>query len=128
MQRAARRSLTPEQRSKRLLRGTLALGLSYLVSACSMAYKAPTTQTIIADEALAVQSRVTDCEWKAANQYDDGQRAISDLAKQVMGVCAVELLKARQAFGFSPNDASIEPMEFEQAVKSVEGARKARPK
>jgi len=108
----------------------LTLGLGCLASACSVAQRpvAPSPYNISADEALAVQSKVTDCEWTAANRYDDGHRAISDLARQVMGVCAVELLKARQAFGFSPNDSSIDSIEFEQAVNSVENARAARNK
>jgi hypothetical protein len=71
---------------------------------------------------------VAHCEWKAANQYDDGSRAISELARQVMGVCAVELTKARLAFGFSPNDPSLDADEFERAVNAVEDARKARSK
>lgn len=93
-----------------------------------MPARAPAPHVLTADEALSVQSRVTDCEWKAANQYDDGSRTISELARQIMGICAVELLKARQAFGFSPNDPSIDSDEFEQAVNAIEGARKARPK
>jgi hypothetical protein len=83
---------------------------------------------ITADEALAVSSRVTDCEWKAADQYDDGRYKISELAQRVMGVCAVELTKARLAFGLSPNDPQIESDEFKQAVEAVEGARKSRAK
>lgn len=109
----------------------LTLGLGCLASACSMAQRPPAVSSspydISADEALAVQSRVTDCEWKAADQYDDGRRAISDLARQVMGVCSVERIKAEKAFGVL-NDPEIESIEFEQAVNSVEHARVARNK
>ena len=84
--------------------------------------------TLNAQDAIAVQSRVTDCEWKAANQYDDGCYTVGDLAKQVMGVCAVELTKAALAFGFSPNDPGIQADQFSQAVENVEAARKARTK
>jgi len=65
---------------------------------------------------------VADCEWKAADQYDDGRRTISELARQVMGVCSVERTKAEIAFGLL-NDPQIDSMELEQAVNSVENAR-----
>jgi hypothetical protein len=109
----------------------LILGLGCLVSACSAAQRAPATAShvLTADDALAVQSRVTDCEWKAANQYDDRSRTISELARQVMGVCSVERTNAEMAFGLL-NDPQIDSMEFEQAVNSVENARasRSRPK
>jgi len=76
---------------------------------------------------LAIQSRVIDCEWKAADQYDDGHRSISELAHQVMGVCSVERTEAGIAFGVL-NDPQVESIEFENAVKSVENARAARGK
>jgi hypothetical protein len=84
--------------------------------------------TLSAQAALAVQSRVTDCEWKAANQYDDGSYSLAELARRVMGICAVELTKAAFAFGFSPNDPDIQSDQFKQAVENVESARKARLK
>jgi hypothetical protein len=34
-----------------------------------------------AEEALAVSSRVTDCEWKAVGLYDDGHRTVAELAR-----------------------------------------------
>jgi hypothetical protein len=79
-----------------------------------------------ADEAFAVFSRVVDCEWKAANQYDDGRYTISELAQRVIAVCVVEFTKARLAFRFSPNDPQIDSDEFKQAVENVENARKSR--
>jgi hypothetical protein len=102
------------------------LGLSCLVSACSVAHEKPAAVTMTADEALAVSSRVVDCEWKAANRYDDGSYTISELAQRVMGVCATERTKARLAFGLPRNDPQIESDEFKQAVGAVESARKSR--
>ena len=107
----------------------LSLALGLLVSTCAPAPRTPNVRTALtADEALAVQSRVTDCEWRAADRYDDGRYTISELARQVMGVCAVELTKAALAFGFSPNDPQIESDQFRQAVENVEAARNARAK
>src|SRR5258707_4044036 len=99
----------------------LAFCLACLVAGCSITQQAPanSSHSISADEALALQSRVTDCEWKAADQYDDGRRTISELARQVMGVCSVERTKAEIAFGLL-NDPQVDSMEFEQAVNSVE--------
>ena len=107
------------------------LSLGFLVSACStqrMPSADTTPRVLTADEAIAVQSTVTDCEWKAADRYDDGRYTVSDLAQRVTGVCAVELTKAALAFGFSPNDPQIEADQFKQAVENVESARKARRK
>jgi hypothetical protein len=115
----------------RSLKRTLLLGLGFLVSACStqqMPSVETTPRVLTADEALAVQSTVTDCEWKAANRYDDGRYTVSELAQRVTGVCIVELTKAALAFGLSPNDPQIEADQFKQAVENVESARKARRK
>jgi hypothetical protein len=113
------------------LSGRWLLGLGFLVSACST-QRMPSVETMprvrTADEALAVQSAVTDCEWKAADQYDDGRYTVSELPQRVTGVCAVELTKAALAFGFSPNDPQIEADQFKQAVENLESARKARRK
>lgn len=116
-----------EQRSRSLL----AVGLGCFVSACAWTQStpapAPAPHVLTANEALAVQSRVIDCEWKAADRYDDGISPISELARQVMGVCSVERIKAELAFGLQ-NDPQIDSMEFEQAVNAVEHARAARRK
>ena len=96
-----------------------ALGLSCLVSACSA------TTKITADEALAVKNRVLDCEWKAANQYDDGRyKTIPELVHRVLEACAVELRDARLAFGILPTNSRIDADEFKDAVESIENARK----
>jgi hypothetical protein len=111
-------------------RWLLVLGLAGTASACFATEQAPITasrpRTLTSDEALAVQSRVTDCEWKAVNQYDDGRYTVAELADRVKGVCAVELTKAALAFGFSPNDPDIQSDQFRQAVENVELARQAR--
>jgi hypothetical protein len=41
----------------------------------------PQTMCIIAAE-TSVQSTFTDCEWNAADRYDDGRYAVSDLAQR----------------------------------------------
>lgn len=105
---------------------TFSLALSCLVSGCSTAQQRPTPAIITADEALASSSRVTDCEWRAAERYDDGRYTVSALAQRIMLVCAVELTKARQAFHLSLNDPEIDSIELKQAVKNVEKARKNR--
>jgi hypothetical protein len=103
--------------------------LGLLISACAVAPAAThAPRNPSADEALAIQSRVTDCEWKAADQYDDGRYWVSELAERVMGVCAVELTKAALASGFSPNDPRIALDQYKQAVRNVEAARQARTK
>jgi hypothetical protein len=85
-------------------------------------------ETITAEEAIAITSKVTNCEWQAVNRFDDGQTPIAQLADRVMGVCTVERIKAKLAFGLSPNDPELEADDFKQAVGIVESARKATPK
>lgn len=122
-------SINNLQCSRRHRSRLMVLVLGCLLSACSAAQQPPAIATAphvpTADEALAVQSRVTDCEWKAADQYDDGRRTISELARQVMGVCSVERTNAELAFGLL-NDPQIVSTEFEQAVDAVENARASR--
>ena|ERR1700733_10288454 len=98
-----------------------ALGLSCLVSACSA------TTKITADEAISVKNRVIDCEWKAANQYDDGRyKTIHELVDRVMDACAVELRDARLALGLLPTDSRIDADEFRDALENIENERKSR--
>jgi hypothetical protein len=110
------------KRSKQQSHWFLIIGLGCFVSAFSMAQRT-------AAPATHIQSRVTDCEWKAANQYDDGSCTISELARQVMGVCSGERTNAELAFDLL-NDPQIDSMEFEQAVNTLENARasRSRPK
>jgi hypothetical protein len=110
---------------------TIALGaaLSALLGACTVDQRpAPSRiETITAEEAIAISSKVVDCEWKAVDRFDNGQ-PISDLAQQVMGVCTVERIKAKWAFGLSPKDPDLEADDFKQAVTIVESSRKANSK
>jgi hypothetical protein len=100
-------------------------GVGCLVSACGTHEKKLPDSTT-AEEALAVSTRVAACEWKAANQYDDGRYAIPEIAHQVVAVCAVELNNARLAFGVSPHDPQADSDELRQAVETIENARKSR--
>jgi len=43
-----------------------------------------------------------------------------------MGVCTVERIKAKRAFGPSPKDPDLEADDFKQAVGIAENARKAK--
>ena len=69
---------------RRPMRQTVIFGLalSGLVSGCGAAQK-PTPKEMTAEEMLAIQSRVVDCEWKAADQYDDGRSTVSALAQRI---------------------------------------------
>ncbi len=100
-----------------------ALALGCFVSACSSTSKKP-IPGIGADEALAIENRVIECEWKAANQNDGRYKTIAELAQRVMDVCAVERFNARMAFGLSPNDPRIDADEFKDAVENIENERK----
>lgn len=82
----------------------------------------------LADDPLAAATRVVDCEWAAANKFDDGRYSVAELAQRVIGTCTLERYAARRAVGFSPLDQTLDADEFRQAVDNVEGARKARPK
>jgi hypothetical protein len=104
------------------------LALSCLVSGCGSAQQTPAPpppMIIRAEDALAVSSRVTDCEWKAVGLYDDGHRPVAELARQIMGVCAVELTQAEIAFHLL-NDPDVATDEFNQAVEVVDDVRKTK--
>jgi hypothetical protein len=73
---------------------------------------------------LAAASPMVDSEWAAVHRFDSPQRTVDDLAQQVMGVCTVERIKAKEAFGVSPNNPQLESDDFRQAVEIVESARK----
>jgi hypothetical protein len=74
------------------------------------------------------EARVIDCEWKAADQYDDNRyKTFSELAQRIIDACAVELRDAKSASGRSPSDTRIDKDEFSQAVEIIENARKRRP-
>jgi hypothetical protein len=96
------------------------LSVCCLVSAaCSDLLKKQPT-----DAALAAHAGVIDCEWKAADQYDDNRyKTFSELVQQVMDVCAAELRAVRSASDRSPNDKRIDKDEFNQAAEIIENAR-----
>jgi hypothetical protein len=76
------------------------------------------------DGAVAAEARAIDCEWKAADQYDDNRyKTLSELAQRIMDVCAVELRDARSASGRSPNDTRVDQDQFNDAIKNIENAR-----
>jgi hypothetical protein len=108
----------------------VSLALSCMLGGCAAQYSPPPPPKLpSAEEALAVQSRVVDCEWKAANRYDDSRYSVADLARRIIGLCAVELTQARLAFrgyGLSPNDPQFDLDEFKQAVDIVEKVRKSK--
>lgn len=104
------------------------LGLSCLVSACSVFSKSTMPETTTPDKALAVQNSVIDCEWKAADRFDDGRyKTFPELVHRVMDECAAERHDARLVLGLSPNDPRIDADEYKDAYKTIENARKMRP-
>ena len=107
------------------------VALSCLVSACAVnEYRAQPSrvETITAVEALAITSKVVDCEWQAVSRFDDGRTPIAQFAERIMGICTVERIKVKLAFGLSPKDPDLEADDFKQAVEIVESARKAKSK
>ena len=84
-------------------------------------------ETTTPDIALAVRTGVTDCEWKAANQFDDNRyKTITELVRRVMDECTVERLDARLAFGLSQNDPQSDADEYKDALETILNARKRR--
>ena len=75
------------------------------------------TSKLPTSEALASSSRVADCEWKAAHRYDDAGSAVTELARQIMGVCAIELIEMPHVFGLSLHDPHVDMDEFKNAVE-----------
>jgi hypothetical protein len=104
----------------------LSLGLCCLVSAaCSDLLKnSDLLKKPPSDEAVAAETRVITCEWKAADQYDDNRyKTFSEIAQRVLDACAVELRDARSASGSSPDDTRTDKDEFNEAIKIIENAR-----
>jgi hypothetical protein len=99
--------------------------LALLTVGCGTAQEKPNVRSLpTAEEALAISSRAVDCEWKAASRYNDPYYTVSALAQRIVGICAVELVEMRRAFGLSLHDPEIELDEFKQAVEIVEAVRK----
>jgi hypothetical protein len=100
--------------------------LVFLLGACAAAEETKTAQTLTAKDALAAVQPKVDCEWKAANRYDDGRYTIVELANRIMALCSVERLKARTAFHLPSYNPELELDDFKEAVKIVEDVRKTR--
>ena len=72
---------------------------------------------------------MVDCEWVAADRYDDGSRTKSELARLVMLSCTVQRNNLRQALHIPTlNDPQTDLEEYQDAQVSVENARCARLK
>ena len=69
---------------------------------------------------------VIDCETAAANKFDDGRVAISELAQRVVDVCTPQRFRARTAAGIAPLDTSVDAEELKNALGTIEQARKRR--
>ncbi len=79
-----------------------------------------------ADDLLSAATKVADCEWAAADKFDDGHSSLSALAQRVIGICTRERFVMRRSAGFSPMDPSLDADELRQAIENVEAARKHR--
>jgi hypothetical protein len=107
-------------------------GLSLLVGSllccgCGIAPQKPATSNqLTADEMMAIQGRVFDCEMRAANQYDDGKSPITSVAEHIQGFCLPEIIKARLAFHVPVTDPDLDSDEFKRIVGIVERERKDR--
>ena len=82
----------------------------------------------VADDLLSAAAKVADCEWAAADKFDDGRSSLSALAQRAIAICTRERFAMRRAAGFSPMDPSLDADELRQAIDNVESARKARVK
>jgi hypothetical protein len=49
-----------------------------------------------AGNALAAVQPVTDYEWAASARYDHGRRTVAEVARQIMGLCVVEITHAEK--------------------------------
>jgi hypothetical protein len=99
-----------------------------LVTGCATPATPPLPELPSANEAIAIQTQVLDCELKAANRYDDGRSSISDVAESVMAACHREIVRAWMAFNLSPSDPNFDSDNLKIAVDHVEMARRNRPK
>lgn len=84
-----------------------------------------------ASAVLAAATQVVDCEWAAADRYDDRRTSIANLAARVMAICGPQRMQMRRTsgllLGLSPLQQSIlDADEYQQAVQAVEDARKHR--
>ena len=77
---------------------------------------------------LEPSKRLVDCEWVAADRYDDGSRTISELTKLIMAACGFERNNVRRTLHIPLNDPETELGEYKDALGIVEDARCARLK
>jgi predicted outer membrane protein len=105
---------------------TAAIILTASLAGCAEQAQVPPSREISASDALAAAKRVVDCEWAAADKFDDGHSPLSSLAQRVMGVCTPQMYEARLVVGISPADPSVDAEELRQAIDNVEAARKHR--
>jgi hypothetical protein len=104
-------------------------GLSLLVGSflcgCGTSPERPATSAqLTADEMIAIQTRVLDCEMQAANRYDDGKSPIASVAERIQGICGPEIIKARLAFHVRITDPDLDSDEFKRIIGVVERERK----
>ena len=84
-------------------------------------------ETTTPDKAVAVQASVIDCEWKAADRFDNNRyKTMPELVHRVMDECAVERHDARLALSLTPNDPQLEADEYKDAFETIQNARKRR--
>jgi len=101
--------------------------LACLISGCGrLESPPPLPQYPSTEEALALATAVGDCESRAANQYDNQQYKVSELAERVVGICTVQRFRMRQAFHVSLNDPEVDLDDFKRAIDIVERERRAR--
>jgi hypothetical protein len=80
----------------------------------------------LADDLLSAATKVADCEWAAADKFDDGHSSLAALAQRVIAICTRDRLAMRRAAGFSAMDPTLDADELRQAMENVEAARKHR--
>jgi hypothetical protein len=78
------------------------------------------------DQVRVAASRVVDCEWKAANRYDDGTYTIAQVTERILGICILERDRYHRLFHLSSYDPEIELNDVKEATGIVESARKQR--
>jgi hypothetical protein len=120
------RASVDRTKSMNLRSEIVSLAILVLLAGCSAPKATAPVDHISMDDALATATRVADCEWSAADKYDDGRSSLSALAEQVMGVCTRERFAMRRAAGFAPMDPTLDADELRQAIENVESARKHR--
>lgn len=123
--RAGLRRLTCRRSPWRTAVLTCGLALTIVIGGCAET-SGPRPVTLPANEAIALTTRVLECELKAADRYDNGHSSISEVAESVMAACYPEILRSWTAFGLSPSDPNFDSDNFKMALDHVELARRNR--